>query len=145
MIFSAQQLFSNGQAVTVTAISENVIDTGVRGTPYGAKAALTGDIGKGVPIEFLVQVVTTFASLTSMVITLETSANADLSSSTVLYRSETILAAALVQGFNLPVRIIPDGAIKRYLGLRYTVVGTGTAGNIDAGITMGNQTNLVSP
>ena len=42
MIFSAQQIFSDDQAITGDAISTNVIDTGVRGTPYDAAAALNG-------------------------------------------------------------------------------------------------------
>jgi len=143
MIFSAQQLFSDDQAVTATAISENVIDLGVRGTPYDAKAALTGDKGLGTKIPLLVQVTTTFATLTSLTFTVETSANADLSSSTVLYSSGAVAAASLVAGYQLPIDVVPNKATGRYLGIRYTVGGSdATAGKITAGITMGNQTNV---
>ena len=55
MILSAQQIFSDDQAVTATAISTNVIDLGAPGTPYDAAAALNQDIGKGCPIPVLVQ------------------------------------------------------------------------------------------
>lgn len=143
MIFSAQQLFSDDQAVTATAVSTNVIDTGVRGTPYDAAAALNGDIGKGNPICFLAQVTANFATLTSLTITLETSANSDLSSSTVLYSTGAVPLASLVAGYQIPVEVIPKGATKRYLGMRYTVTGSNaTAGTITSGITLGNQTNV---
>ena len=36
MILSAQQLFSDDQAITASADSTNVIDLGVPGTPFGA-------------------------------------------------------------------------------------------------------------
>lgn len=143
MIFSAQQLFSDDQAITDTAISTNVIDLGVRGTPKYAKAALTGDKGKGTKIPILVQVTKAMNTLTSMVITIETGPNADLSGSTVLYSSGTLLKAALVAGFQLPIEVLPNKATGRYLGIRYTVTGTTEdQGTITAGITMGNQTNV---
>lgn len=143
MITSAQQLFSNDQAVTATAISENVIDLGVRGTPYDAAAALAGDVGKGAGIPVLVQVTEDFATLTSLTFTIETSANADLSSSTVLYSSGAVAAASLVQGYKLPINVLPDGVTGRYLGIRYTVGGSNaTAGTVFAAISMGNQTNI---
>ncbi len=144
MIFSAQQIFSDDQAVTATAISTNVIDTGVRGTPYGAAAALTGDIGKGNPIQILCQVTTDFATLTSLTITVECSAAVGLTSPVVLYSSGAVLAATLVQGYMIPLQYLPITCTLRYLGIRYTVGGSSaTAGNIVAGITFGNQTNLV--
>lgn len=142
MILSAEQLFSDDQAVTATAISTNVIDLGVAGTPYGAAAALNQDVGKGASIPILVQVTTAFNTLTSLTVTVETSANSDLSSSTVL-ATESILLADLVAGKQMFNQVVPNGADQRYLGVRYTVVGTPpTLGNITAGITMGNQTNF---
>ena len=142
MIFSKQQLFSDDQAVTATAISTNVIDLGAPGTPYGAAAALNQDIGKGTPIPILVQVTTAFATLTSLTITVEVSAAAGLTSPVVL-ATQTITAANLIAGKQMFVQVLPNGADMRYLGVRYTVNGSNaTAGNITAGITMGNQTNV---
>lgn len=142
MIFSAQQLFSDDQAVTATAISENVIDLGVAGTPYDAAAALNQDVGKGAPIPVLIQVTSDFNTLTSLTVTLETSAAAGLTSPVVL-ATESILLADLVAGKQTHMQYVPNGAELRYLGVRYTVVGTDpTLGNITAGITMGNQTNV---
>lgn len=142
MILSAQQLFSDDQAITATAVSTNVIDLGVRGTPYGAAAALNGDVGKGTKIPLLVQVTEDFATLTSLTFTVEVSANSDLSSSTVLYSSGAVAAASLVAGYQLPIDVVPKGANARYLGIRYTVGGSNaTAGAVTAGIAMGVQTN----
>ena len=142
MIFSKQQLFSDDQAVTATAISTNVIDLGAPGTPYGAAAALNQDIGKGTPIPILVQVTTAFATLTSLTITVEVSAAAGLTSPVVL-ATQTITAANLIAGKQMSVQVVPTDASLRYMGIRYTVNGSNaTAGNITAGITMGNQTNV---
>lgn len=142
MIFSAQQLFSNDQAITATAVSTNVIDLGEKGTPYGAAAPFNRDIGKGTKIPISVQVTEAFNTLTSLTVTVETSDNSNMTSSTVL-SSQTILLAALTVGKQLNVDVVPNGATGRYLGLRYTVAGTApTLGKIHAGISMGNQTNI---
>ena len=141
MILSAQQIFSDDQAVTATAISTNVIDLGVAGTPYGAAAALNNDKGKGNKIPILCQVTTDFATLTSLTITVEVSAAAGLTTPTVLF-TQTIAVADLVAGKQISIDVLPNDATLRYLGVRYTVTGSNaTAGNITAGISMGNQTN----
>jgi hypothetical protein len=144
MIFSAQQIFSDAQAITATAISTNVIDTGVRGTPYDAAAALNGDIGKGTPISVLAQVVTTFATLTSLTISIESDSAVGLDASPIVAASTGAVAAAtLVQGYQMPIQVLPNNVTGRYLGIRYTVGGSSaSAGAITAGITLGNQTNV---
>jgi hypothetical protein len=142
MILSNEQLFSDDQAITATAISTNVIDLGAPGTPYGAAAPLNQDIGKGGMVPVLVQVTEAFDALTSLTITVEVSDAAGLTSPVVL-ATETILLADLVAGKQMFNQVLPNGADKRYLGVRYTVTGTApTVGKITAGITMGNQTNL---
>ena len=142
MIFSAQQLFSNDQAITATAVSTNIIDLGTKGTPYGAATSFNRDVGKGTKIPVLVQVTEAFNTLTSLTVTIETSDATDMSSPTVL-SSQTILLAALTVGKQLNVEVVPNGATGRYLGIRYTVAGTApTLGKVTAGITMGNQTNI---
>jgi hypothetical protein len=140
MILSAEQLFSDDQAVTSTAVSTNVIDLGVAGTPYGAAAALNNDKGKGTPIPVLIQVTADFNTLTSITVTVETGSTTSLG--TVL-ASEVILLADLVAGKQTNLQVLPNGVDARYLGVRYTVTGTpATLGNITAGISMGNQTNV---
>ena len=140
MILSQQSILSDKQAVTATALSTNVLDLGVPGTPYGANAQVH-DLGKGNKIPLLVQVDATFAGLTSIAITIETSAVAAMTGSTVL-ASQTLLLADLVAGKQLNIDVVPKGANARYLAIRYTVVGVGTAGTITAGISGGIQTNV---
>lgn len=140
MIFSAQQIFSDDQAITGTARSTNVIDLGTPGTPYGAVASLNQDVGKGNKIPVLIQVTEDFNTLTSLQIAIEVG-DTDALGDVVL--SQTILLADLVAGKQTCVEVLPNCIDKRYLGVRYTVVGTNpTEGTITAGITMGNQTNI---
>lgn len=141
MILSNQQLFSDAQAVTSTAISENVIDLGLPGTPYRAQGPLRQDIGKGTKVPVLIQVVEDFAGATSVTIAIECAENANLTGDKNVVHSEQIAVADLVAGKQTFVQVLPTGLDKRYLGLRYTVAGTATAGAITAGITMGVQTN----
>lgn len=140
MIFSAQQLFSDDQAITATAVSTNVIDLGVPGTPYGAVAPLNQDIGKGNKVCFLAQVTEDFNNATSVQVTIETGATSALGTAVL---SETILLADLVAGKQSVIQVLPTQLTERYLGVRYTVVGTApTTGKFTTGITMGNQTNI---
>lgn len=142
MIFSAQQIFSDDQAITATAISTNVIDLGAADTPYGAQAALYQDIGKGNKIPLLVQVTEAFNTLTSLTITVEASAAAGLTSPDVLF-TQVIPLASLTVGKQINIDVVPNGITKRYLGVRYTVTGTNpTLGKVTAGIVAGVQTNV---
>jgi hypothetical protein len=140
MIFSAQQLFSDDQAITATAVSTNVIDLGVPGTPYGAVAPLNQDIGKGNKVCFLAQVTEDFDNATSVQVTIETGATTALGTAVL---SETILLADLKAGKQSVIQVLPTQLTERYLGVRYTVVGTApSTGKFTTGITMGNQTNI---
>lgn len=144
MILSAQQLFSDDQALTATAISENVIDLGLPGTPFDAAAPLNQDVGKGNYIPVLIQVTEDFTHATSsdMTVTLEVSAAAGLTSPVVL-ATEVIAFADLVAGKQTFMQVVPNGADLRYLGVRYaSSSGSWTGGTVTAGISMGNQTNL---
>jgi len=140
MIFSAQQLFSDDQAITADADSTNVIDLGAPGTPYGAAAALNQDVGKGAKIPLLVQVTADFNTLTSLNINLSTGSTTALGTTIA---TQNILLADLVAGKQINLDFLPNGIVERYLGVEYDVVGTNpTTGNITAGITMGVQTNV---
>lgn len=140
MIFSAEQLFSDDQAVTATAISENVIDLGIAGTPYAAVAPINQDVGKGTPVCVLIQVTEDFASNTDLTVTVEVGATTALGD---VRATEVILVADLVAGKSTFLQYLPNGIDERYLGVRYTVGGSNaTTGAITAGITMGNQTNF---
>lgn len=134
-LFDEAGLLSENQAVTATAASTNYIDFGANGTPVGWAGALVGDLGNS-DIQLLVQVTTTFATLTSLTVSVEMDDNSSFSSATTVARSEAIPAASLVAGykFRLPDSI-PEGTTERYLRLKYTVAGSdATAGKIYAGI-----------
>lgn len=140
MIFSAQQLFSDDQAVTSSANSTNVIDLGVAGTPYGAVAPLNQDIGKGCPVPILIQVTEDFDSVTSIEVAIQTGPTPSLGNAIL---KETIQLANLKQGRQSVIHVLPNMIKERYLGLRYNVNGVdATVGKFTAGITMGNQTNF---
>jgi gamma-glutamyl phosphate reductase len=141
MLLSNESLFSDDQAITATAVSTNVYDLGVRQAPYGGNA-LIGDVGKGTPVPVLIQVTEDFNNATSVTVALEVSANANMSSATVV-NSETILLADLKAGKQTFMQYLPNGLTGRYLAVRYTVAGTApSAGKFTAGISMGNQTNI---
>ena len=140
MILSAQQLFSDQQAITATANSTNVIDLGVRGTPYDAAAALHGDIGPGNKIPVLVQVTEDFNNATSITVNIETGATTALNT---VIASQVIPLADLVAGKQISIDVLPNGITERYLGISYTLIGTApSTGKFTAGISMGNQTNV---
>jgi Bbp16-like protein len=136
MIIDANLTFSEDQAVTATAISTNVIKLPDAGTVYGEAAAITRNLGPGNEIPLLIQVTEAFNTLTSLTITLETSAAAGLTSSTVLASSGAIALASLAAGYRPSfTRIMPDGNLLDYVGLRFTVTGTNpTTGKISAAL-----------
>lgn len=140
MIFNANEILSDGQAITVDAVSTNVIDLGTAGTPYQAVAALNYDIGKGMGIPFLVQVTEDFNNATSIAIQLQTGSTASLGTTVV---ETTVALADLKAGKQFPLLVLPQGISERFVGVRYDVTGTApTAGKFTAGITMGVQTNV---
>lgn len=141
MIFDAQSLLSDAQAVTASAASTNVIDFGAAGTAYRCAAPLPRDQGKGEEIPLRIQVVETFATLTSLTIAVQVSADAAFTSPRVVATTGAIAAADLVAGWVSSIDDVPVGTTERYMRLYYTVAGSAaTAGRITAGVTCGNQT-----
>lgn len=135
MIIDANLTFSENQAITATAISTNVVefpDNDI--VPYEA-AAMSRNLGAGNEIPLMIQVTEAFNNLTSLTITLESSAAAGLTSSTVHWTSGAIPLASLVAGYKPPNRVLPDGVMLKYLGLRYTVTGTApSTGKVSAAL-----------
>lgn len=146
MIFDATELFSNAQAVTATAASTNIIDTGAPGTVYGAAAALRRDMGKGTPVPLGLRVVESFNNLTSIIITYEVADDvAFTTNKTTVFTSPTYALADLAAGArHLLPDAVPVTADRRYHRLLYTLAGTTpTTGKITAGVVAANQTNSI--
>jgi len=116
---------SEDQAITTTAFSTNTIDLSV-----------ARDVGEGTALYMNFAVTTALANGTSVKFEVVSSANANLSSPTVIGSSDAVLTAALTIGKNVVVRINPQIASKgqRYLGARYTVAGTFNAGAVTADV-----------
>lgn len=137
MIMDAQNQFSNAQAITVTALSTNVVDLGPRSHARNSQGQENG-------IEIHLHVNTTFtaAGAATMVIELLSSQDPAMSSPVVHDRSDTLALADLVAGNQ--VRFRPRLPIEagRYFALRYTIAtGPMTAGAISANVTHDRQTN----
>lgn len=140
MIMDRTGLFSDGQAITATAASTNLIDLGATGTPYGG-TALVRDVGLGNEVELVVTVTQTFNTLTTLTISVQTDDNAGFASATTVWTSPAYTLAQLAVGnkYLLP-DAIPAGTNERYVRLMYTVGGSNpTLGKITAGTVAGRQ------
>ena len=118
---------SEDQAITTTAYSTDTIDL-----------VVARDIGEGTPLYMNFAVTTALAGGTSVKFEVITSANANLSSPTVIGSSDAVLTAALTAGKNVVVRFNPEigGKGQQYLGARYTIAGTYTSGKVTADVVV---------
>lgn len=112
-------VFSAEQAVTTTAASTNVVRT--KG----------GDVPNR--LFLVVRVDTAFAGCTSVTPSVETDDASAFSSAATVATFPTYPVASLTAGM-LGIIPLPLG-LKDYLRMKYTVVGTATAGKISAFIT----------
>lgn len=122
MIIDKQMQLSNAQAVTATAASTNIIDQGAAGNAYGNE------------LFFVTRVGTAFAGGTSIDFQLQTATDAAFTTPIVLYDSSAIPLASLTANTEVVKVKMPIGA-KQYIRAYYTVVGTMTAGTVDAFFT----------
>lgn len=123
-----------GQSVTGTdesVISTNAIDL-----------SQARDIGEGEPLQMHINVVTTVVGATSIAIQAVIADNAELTTAvTTIASTGAITTAALTAGARFTVTLSPriGSKGKRYLGIRYVIVGAGTAGGFVAGFGIGVQ------
>lgn len=123
MITDALLRVSDAQALTTTAVSTNTIDL-----------VTARDMGEGAGLYFNFAMITAAAGGTSVKFEVISSAAAALTSPTVIGSSDAIVTASLPIGTNVAVRVNPALANlgQRYLGTRYTIVGTYTGGTVTA-------------
>lgn len=135
MIIDALLEFSDNQQVLATAISANVADR-------GAQAVLdnpTQDLGTGEDVYLVISVGTAFAGATSLQADFVSDSAANLTTAPVTHLSTGAVPVASLTGGIIFAAKLPAGSYKRYLGVKYTIAGTGTAGNVDAFITKDAQ------
>lgn len=127
MILDKDNLFSNAQAITATAVSTNVIDLGAP------------NVGRGTNLDIVASVVEAFNNATSMSVTLQSDDNEAFSSPRNVLVGETTALANLTAGADLSIGRVPPVA-ERYIRLNYTVVGTApTTGKVTAGLIAGRK------
>jgi hypothetical protein len=144
MIWDAQNLFSDAQAITATAPSDNIIDFGASGKPVGAAAAIRRDLGRGSRVPLRIQMVEAAlaAGAATLTVELQVDDNAAFSSPKTVSTSGPIGKAALTAGYIFPLDLFPRGTDERYARLVYTVAnGPLTAGKITAGVVAAGEDN----
>ena len=132
MITDKQLTLSDGQAITTTADSTNIINAGQAG------------VNNGEPVELLLQVEDSFtaAGAATLTVSLVTATDEAFTSPETLVTTAAIPKATLVRGYQLPISFLPS-QIKQYFKLVYTVAtGPMTTGKINAGLVLARQTNV---
>lgn len=128
-----QNTFSDAQPITATAIS-SVIDMGAPANDVNGNPAPKDPGQSQLYIE--ARVVEDFATLTSLQVQVEQSANANGSSPTVLLSTAAIGVATLKKGYKFILGSLPAGMSARYALLNYVVAGSNaTTGKITAYLT----------
>lgn len=145
MMIDRQNLLSDAQNLAQAAgtyLSTNTIDLGVAGTDALGNTVIN-DVGRGHKGELLAQVTETFTSggAGTLAVNVVQSANADLSSATVLHGTPALALATLRAGYQFRIAL-PAGITQRYIGLQYVIAtATMTAGKVTAGLVEAKQTN----
>jgi len=121
---------STDQALTTTAVSTDTIDL-----------SIARDMGEGDSLYMNFAVTAALTGGTSVKFEVISSAAANLGTPTVIGSTDAIVTADLVAGKNVAVRINPQIASKgqRYLGARYTISGTYSAGTVTADVVTNIQ------
>ncbi len=139
MILDLQNMFSDDQALTATAVSTNVIDLGATGTPPLSTIALVRDIGPGTPIDILIQLTVDSGGTAPVLLAqLQRDDNVGFSSAVVVAVSATLTGG--VTGDRLSIRYMPDGTNERFIRLNYVITGTTPTYTVTAGVALGIQT-----
>lgn len=142
MILSAQQIFSDGQALTASGASTNVLDLGpAAGTVLNAPAALVRDIGKGTPIPIRVQLdVAAGGTSPTLDVALQMDTAEGFPSATTLMTSEQVAGGAAGDRIN-SLYILPHEITEQFLRLNYTLGGTTPTYTVSAFIPLADHSS----
>ena len=122
-IMDAQNEFSDGQAVTTTALSTNVVDL------TSSQPQLAG----GEDCYLIATVDTTFAGGTSIRAVVWTDDTATVTDGADIISGDVILTAAATAGTSLlKVNLKGLDNLQQYVGVQYVVDGTMSAGAVNA-------------
>jgi hypothetical protein len=137
MFMDAQARPSNNQSLAVaagTTVSTDTIDL----------LTASDNPGRGgIPLRAIAVVTTALAGGTSVQAQLIESANANLSSPTVLASGPVVPLASATLGAKLLDVPLPDTS-QRYIGFQYVTVGVHSAGGVTAGIVGGTDRNVTT-
>ncbi|WP_319780309.1 Bbp16 family capsid cement protein [Maridesulfovibrio sp.] len=130
MYLDKELCFCEEQAVTASAVSQNVLNAGE-------------DCGSGGSVKLKVLVDgEDFATLTSLRVGVQASEAEDFALFDTLFESGSIPVAELKQGYSFPLPSLP-GQHKAFLRLSFTVTGSNaTAGRLSGYLIMDDQTNI---
>jgi hypothetical protein len=126
---TVNMIFSDGQAITASADSTNVIDLGATPTLRALSIAS--------PLYVRVVVTEAFNTLTSLDIGVKSDSTTNMDTSETVHGTRNILLAALTLGaeFVIPIDRVSQ-TYERYLGIEYTVNGSNpTLGKLTAVLT----------
>ena len=138
-ILDAEVMFSNRQAITATAVSSNIWDSGPYGRAVGDSGNPVYDIGNS-DVELLIQVVAGFDALTSLTVEYQVSNDPSFATGVETLSTETKVLADLTAGARFNPTRVPRKAGKRYHRLNYVVAGIApTQGAITAAAVDGDS------
>lgn len=141
MIFSAEDLFSEDQALTASAASTNYYDNGAHGTVLGAPSALDyANEATMIPIE-VVSTLAAGGTSPTLTVKVQSDDNTSFSSATDVTPEYSIGTAA---GSRLSLQVLPENINERYFRLYYTLGGTSPTFTVTAGVVGARQANYLS-
>lgn len=106
----AQQLYSDAQALTVTAVSTNILDD-----------SQDRNIGVGEPMSIVVTVDVAAAGGGTLTISVETDDNSGFASAATAETTAALAAATLVAGAQVVIGLGANTSSERFSRLRYTL------------------------
>lgn len=136
MLLDRENMMSYKQAITVSAVSTNVIDLG----PPHHMGASGND--KEIPLLLAVDEVFDAVGAATLTVALQSSPVENFGSGVITHFSRVFTKAELIQNGRLELGMSLPVDVQRYVRANYTVTtGPMTAGKLTLGVTASRQTN----